>query len=170
MKFIKIFYSAIDFLAKGGLYFSSAIILFMTITTFFDASARRFFNSTIAGIIELNEVLLVFAIFLAMGWTQIIHEHIQVEILYEKLSKKTQSILIIITGSIALLLIGALTYQSSLAAWESYITQDFQVGSIKYPLWPGKAAVPIGSLILFLQLVREVIDGFAFLRSGGSKG
>jgi TRAP-type mannitol/chloroaromatic compound transport system permease small subunit len=165
MKVVKKFYRGIDFLAKGGLYFSSAIIFFMTFTTFFDASARRFFNSPIAGVIELNEVLLVFTIFFAMGWTQIIHEHIQVEILYERFSKKTQSILIIITSSISLLLVGALAYQSSLAAWEAYITQDFQVGSIKYPLWPGKAAVPIGSLILCLQLLREVIDGFIFFTS-----
>ena len=171
MKIINGFFKLVDMSSKLGVYIASITIFIMMISTVTDSFSRRFLGYAFAGVIELNEILLVVSIFLAVAWTQKVDEHISVELVYLKLSRKTQLILTVITSLFASIIIGFLTYETFLGAWDAFVTKDFRDGAVKYLLWPGKMFVPIGGVLLLAELVREIIQGLvSLLPIKGSNG
>jgi TRAP-type mannitol/chloroaromatic compound transport system permease small subunit len=143
----------------------------MMFSTVVDGFLRYFVRFPIAGVIELNEALIVAVIFLCLSWTQIRKEHVFVELFVKKLPPRRREIVTVIGLILALFVVAALTYQSILAAYEAWEIGDFRQGAVRFPLWPGKATIALGAATLCFQLISEILQGIVAIRSGrGDQG
>ena len=135
---------------------SGLTIAVMMLSTTVDASARYFFNEPIAGIFELNEVILVICVYMGLAWTQIERGHIRVTAILEQLSGRAHCYFNIVAWLFSFLFVFILGYQSCLGAIESIRVWEFRWGTVQMPIWWVKSLVPIGCWMLNIQLIIDI--------------
>ncbi|MCK9230971.1 MAG: TRAP transporter small permease [Syntrophales bacterium] len=138
-------------------WISVITIFIMIFSTTIDATARFLFNNPIPGMFELNEVILVICVFMGATWTQIERGHIRVEVFLMKSSARKQYILNTISWFVALIFAAILCYQTYMGFLDSYSVREFRWGSIQMPIWWAKGLVPLGLLLLMIQLIFDII-------------
>lgn len=144
----------IYFLGMFGGFVLLAILGLMSAEVIF----RYFFNKPILGTVEISAYLLVIFGYTGMAWTQSQKGHIIIELVTEKLSERTNHILRIISYILSLVVFALITWQTSIAFWKSFRMMEVRWGALPLPLWPVKALVAFGSLILCLQFVMDIYD------------
>jgi len=135
---------------------SGITIALMMISTTIDASARYIFNHPLPGVFELNEVMLVICVYMGMTWTQMERGHIRVEVFLLRVSPRTRHILNILCWGVTLIFVGILCYQTYLGFLDSFRIREFRWGSVQMPIWWAKGLVPLGFLMLMIQLVLDI--------------
>ena len=140
----------------SGKIFSFTVCIIMFILGL-EIIARYVFNAPTAWAPEV--VPLLCGIYCAMGgaYTMLIRGHVNVDIVYERASPKTQTILNIITFPVGLLFFAALLYGSvrfALAPIEVFETSGT---TAQTPVWIAKSILPIGTFFMALQWISNVI-------------
>jgi TRAP-type C4-dicarboxylate transport system permease small subunit len=139
-------------------------IAVMMFSTTVDATARYFLNSPIAGIFELNEVILVICVFLGLAWTQIERGHIRVTAILERVSQKTACRLSLFAWLVCFVFVFILGWQSAVGAIESVRIREFRWGTVQMPIWWVKCLVPVGCWMLNIQLILDMWKEIEHLR------
>ena len=140
-------------------------IFIMMISTVADVMGRYLFNSPIIGTIELNRTALVYAVFFTIAYTQMVKQHIRVDILLSKMSTSKRLIFEGCGLVFALAVMGFVTYASSIMAYRQTLLGESETGIINFPMWPGRIAVAFGSLVLCVQYIVDIINSYKELRS-----
>jgi len=90
--------------------------------------------------------------------------HVNVDILYARLSPRTRAVVDVFTSFLFLVFVGALLYFGSALAWESMSFWEHSQSAWDPPIWPVKLAIPIGATLLLLQgmvkLLRDIMTVF----------
>ena len=148
-----------------GLYW---LILVTVLVSAANAVVRKAFNYSSNGFLEIQWYLFS-AIFLgAAGYTLLRNEHVRIDVISGRLSKRTQT-WIDIFGTIFFLLpmavlIGWLSWPVFV---EAYQRQEVSSNAGGLIVWPARLLVPIGFLLLGLQGISELIKRVAFLMGLG---
>jgi TRAP-type mannitol/chloroaromatic compound transport system permease small subunit len=115
--------------------------------------------------LELQWVLFSALFLLCGGYTLLHAQHVRIDVVYSKFSRRTQ-LWIDIFGTIFFLLPMAL-----FIAWlswpifvETFRSQEVSGNAGGLPVWPARLLVPIGFVLLALQGVSELIKRIAILR------
>ena len=132
------------------------IFVAMLLTTG-DAILRKFFSSPIPGALEICEELLVGLVFFGLAFTQFQDGHINVDLVYERLSLKGQRLTRVFSLTASLIAIGFLTASIFAEAFNSLQTQEISFGLIPIPLWPAKMAAAVGLLMLWICLIDQLL-------------
>jgi len=130
-----------------------------------NAIVRKVFNYSSNAYLEIQWYLFS-AIFLFLaGYTLLRNEHVRIDVIAGRLSKRAQ-IWIDILGTLFFLLPLAI-----LLAWlgwpvfvEAYARHEVSTNAGGLIIWPARLLVPIGFVLLALQGVSELIKRIAFLR------
>ncbi len=144
---------------------SAACVLILMVLVVADIFGRYLFNSPVPMAYEVGSFLMVFVVFLGLAYTQKMGAHIRVEILTLRLSPRARDVLDILASVLGLILYATITYQSVIWAWASWQVGDYVAGLINIPRWPSQFAVPLGSALLCLQFLADVIQRMAELKS-----
>lgn len=142
--------------AAGGL-----MILLLTLLVPLDVFMRYVFNSPIAGLYELSELLLVGMVYLSITYVQANKGHVIIDILFTKIPPAPRKAL---TAFNFLLCIGisfVMTWRTGFLAWQAWDTQDYTSGLVQWPLWPAKAIISVGCGLLCLRLIRDLWGEFS---------
>jgi len=142
------------------------LVLVMVLVSASNASARYLFNASSNAWLELQWYLFAAVFLLCAGYTLLHNEHIRIDVLSSRLSRRTQA-WIDVFGTICFLLPVALTimwlsWPIFLNAWVSGEISSNAGGLIR---WPARLMVPVGFFLLSLQGVSELIKRVAFLRN-----
>jgi TRAP-type mannitol/chloroaromatic compound transport system permease small subunit len=118
--------------------------------------------------LELQWYFFAAIFLLCAGYTLLRNEHIRIDVIYGKYSKRLQTWVDLLGGILFLLpiagIIGWLGYKFLfLQAWE----RNEVSANSPLMLWPVKILVPIGFLLLALQGLSEIIKRAAFLMGKG---
>jgi TRAP-type mannitol/chloroaromatic compound transport system permease small subunit len=143
---------------------AAVTIALMMVSTTLDASARYVLNNPIPGVFELNEVLLVICVYMGLAWTQIERGHIRVTAFLRNLTPRTEAGFNILAWAVTFIFISILAYQSAIGAWESFQIREFRWGSVQMPIWWAKALVPMGCLMMDLQLIIDIWEEVEIIR------
>jgi TRAP-type mannitol/chloroaromatic compound transport system permease small subunit len=115
--------------------------------------------------LELQWVLFSALFLLCGGYTLLHAQHVRIDVVYSKFSRRTQ-LWIDIFGTIFFLFPMAL-----FIAWlswpifvETFRSQEVSGNAGGLPVWPARLLVPIGFVLLALQGVSELIKRIAILR------
>ena len=140
------------------------LILVTVVISAVNAVIRKAFNYSSNSYLELQWYLFS-AIFLgAAGYTLLRNEHVRIDVIVGRLSRRTQA-WIDIFGTIFFLLPMAL-----LIGWlswpvfvDAYVRGEISGNAGGLIIWPARLLIPVGFLLLGLQGISELIKRVAFL-------
>ncbi len=134
----------------GGL---ALILLALVVTA--DVAARAV-GIPLVGAAEIGGILLAMLVFLSLGHTQAMRGHVAIEVLVTMFPPRLRRLADIVSLLVCLAIGIVLTDATTRGAWDSYADQEFQFGTIQFPLWPIKSVVALGLGLLTLQFAVQV--------------
>ena len=137
-------------------------ILLISIVVLIGIISRYVFSYSIIWTFETTQFLFLICTFLAAGHLQKHQAHVKVDIIYDKLSRKTQLICDLVTFPFFVFFVGAMTYFGFHFGFESLLKNETTGSAWDPPIYPFKLLVPLGALLLLLQgfssLIKSIID------------
>jgi len=141
------------------------LVLAMALLSSMNAIARYLFNRSSNAWLEMQWYMFAAIFLLCAGYTLLHNEHIRIDVVSSRLSRRTQ-IWIDIFGTLFFLLpmallILRLSWPIFMNAWASGEMSSNAGGLIR---WPARMLVPLGFALLSLQGISELIKRIAFLQ------
>jgi TRAP-type mannitol/chloroaromatic compound transport system permease small subunit len=129
-----------------------------------NALIRYAFNTSSNGWLEIQWYLFSAIFLLGTSYTLRRNEHVRIDVISGRLSKRTQ-VWIDIFGFLFFLLpmAGLILYMALPYAMESIRSQEMSSNAGGLIVWPAKLLIPFGFLMLSLQGVSELIKRVGFL-------
>jgi TRAP-type C4-dicarboxylate transport system permease small subunit len=118
-----------------------------------DVMSRSFFNKPIPGTFELSEYMLAVIVLLGAAYTQQVKGHVGVDFLTSRYSHRTQAVLQALTTLAGLFVVAVLAWQGYLEGIQEKAVSD----QLRIPQWPFKLLVAAGGLLLWLELLLDLI-------------
>lgn len=130
-----------------------------------NAVVRKTFDWSANSLLEVQWWLFAAVFLLAAPWTLAVNEHIRIDVLSSRLSKRTRNIIDVLGHTLFLLPMAAMVVYTSVTFFETSFVQNEQspnAGGL--PLWPVKALIPVAFAWLFAQGLSELIKRIAIMR------
>lgn len=142
-----------------------AAILAAVLISAGNAVIRKAFNMSSNSWLELQWYLFGAAFMLAAAYTLKQNEHIRIDILYGAFSRRTQH-WIDLLGHIFFLMPFVLLMSFMLVpyAWRAFQNGDISTNSGGLVIWPARALLALGFILLSFQGVSEIIKKIAVMR------
>lgn len=146
-----------------GRWLSWLVLADVLISTL-NASVRKAFDRSSNAYLEIQWYLFAAIVLLASGYTLLRQEHVKIDVLLGRFSRRTQ-IKIEIFGFVAFLLpfVYAVVTEVMPFVHNAYVSGEVSENAGGLIRWPVYALVPVGFTLLGLQGVSEIIKRVAFL-------
>ena len=148
--------------------YSIWLIFAATFISAANAIVRKVFDTSSNGFLEVQWYLFAWSFLIAAGYTLLHREHVRIDVINSRLSKKVQVWIDILGFSLFLtplcLTILWLSTPVVLQMYQSGEMSGNPGGLIRWPVW---AAIPVGITLLMLQGWSELIKRIAFLTGNG---
>jgi TRAP-type mannitol/chloroaromatic compound transport system permease small subunit len=130
-----------------------------------NAVVRKALNWSSNGLLEIQWYLFAGAFLLGASYTLLHNEHVRIDVVAGKFSKRTQTWIEVFGTVLFLLPLCAMVLWTSIPwALNSISSQEMSVNAGGLILWPVKILVPIGFALLTLQGLSELVKRLAFLQ------
>jgi len=161
MSILKAFLKFIDAVNEKVGNLLSYFLFFFFVLLLMEVILRYFFNSPTVWANELAQMLFGAYAILAGGYILRTGGHVNVDILYSRLSRKQKAVLDIVTSSLFFLFCGMLLVYGGSLAWDSLARFEHSQSAWNPPLYPAKLMIPLAALLLMLQglakLIRDIL-------------
>lgn len=129
-----------------------------------NAIIRKAFNVSSNAYLEVQWYLFAAIFLLCAGYVLLHNEHVRIDVLSSRLSKRAQTIIDIIGLMLFLLPVSALIVYLSWPLFErAYVSGEMSQNAGGLVRWPVLLLLPTGFVLLLLQGISEMIKRFAFL-------
>jgi TRAP-type mannitol/chloroaromatic compound transport system permease small subunit len=130
-----------------------------------NAVTRYALNMSSNAWLEIQWYLFSAVFLLCSGYTLLRNEHIRIDIVAGRMSRRTQTWIDILGGLFFLLPMSIIIMGLSWPMfWESWTRNEISANAGGLIVWPVKLLVPTGFLLLTLQGLSELVKRVAFLR------
>jgi C4-dicarboxylate transporter DctM subunit len=137
----------------------------MGIIISYEVMMRYLFKAPTSWVLEISIYLCLGSVFLAGGYALKEKSHIQVDALTQRFSKQDQILLEIICLILALLYCSVLTWKGAEIALHSYRLGEVSPTVLNVPVVIPRGLVPVGGLLLILELIRQILAGISALKT-----
>jgi TRAP-type C4-dicarboxylate transport system permease small subunit len=140
----------------------SGVLIFLSMLgSSVDVMSRYILNEPIEPMIALTEFGLLYITFLAAGWLQRIDGHIKMDFIVSRMNSRNQLVFAIISSILAMIVSLFLIWYGAQVTRELWITKSYDVFKLQgVPKAIIVAIIPVGGLMLFLQLLRQILRQF----------
>jgi len=139
-------------------YGAVLLLLAMVLVTFVSTIGRTFFNHSLPDDILISEILMVAVVFLPLGHVQALGAHLEVTVLTDRMSPRSQERLYVAGLVFGLIFIGSMTYFTLRLAIESFLVGELAYGSLlNIPEWLAKAFIPVGLAWWWLRMAAQLL-------------
>jgi C4-dicarboxylate transporter DctM subunit len=142
---------------RVGVYISGLFILVMMVLTTIDTFLRDVLDRPMSGVYELSSMMMVGILYLGISYVQSKRNHIRMDLLSSKLSPNNQMVLQLLADVIFLSLAVIITWQMGLKFLNAWTTGDYYYGVVRFPLWPAKLAICLGTALVSVRLISDII-------------
>ncbi len=143
-----------------GMLVSGVLILIMAFLSTYAVARRYLLHNPEPYSYEIGMSFLVACVVLAIAGLQRIGQNLRVDFITNRFSESVQAALLnILVPILALVYITIMTWQSWDVAWYSFKIHELSQSSWQEPLFPLKFVVPVGSGLLWLVLLAQLIRG-----------
>jgi TRAP-type mannitol/chloroaromatic compound transport system permease small subunit len=141
------------------------LVLVAVLISAANAVVRKAFNTSSNAFLEIQWYLFAAVFLLAAGYTLMRQEHVKIDVVSGRLSKRTQ-IWIDIIGLCCFLLpfVIAIIFLAMPLVIKAFVTNEMSSNAGGLIRWPVFAMLPLGLALLGLQGVSELIKRIAFLK------
>jgi TRAP-type C4-dicarboxylate transport system permease small subunit len=141
----------------GGAAALAALFMVLLLLSVLASVLGRQFHFHIAGTDAYAGYMMAGAGFLALAHTLKRGEHIRVTLLLQSLSPRARHALEIWALSAASVLAGLVAFYSVRLAWQSHLFNDISTGNDATPLWLPQLSMAIGTTILAIAFIDELV-------------
>ena len=131
---------------------SSVVLFLLMLLTTADVVLRKLANQSILGTVELTEFLLIILIFFIMAQTEIMGNHVKVDLVMVRFGRRTQNVVDTLTQLAGFVLVALITWSSFFYAGKmraaGEVSQDLWI-----PVYPFVYVVAVGCLVYCLVLL-----------------
>ena len=164
MKHLLILAQCIDRMNQAIGRAATWLILLMVLISAGNAIVRKAFTMSSNSLLEIQWSLFAAVFLLAAAYTLLKNEHVRIDVLSSRLSLRAQAWIDIFGALFFLLpLCILMMYYAVPFFLESYESQEWSNNPGGLILWPAKALIPAGFVLLGLQGVSEIIKRIGFL-------
>ncbi len=141
------------------------LILASTVISAINAVVRKVFSTSSNAFLEIQWYLFAASFLVAAGYTLLNNEHVKIDVVSGKFSKRTQ-IKIDVFGFAAFLIpvCLAILWYGTPFFYKALISGEVSSNAGGLIRWPVYAMIPLGFTLLLLQGVSELIKRLAFLQ------
>jgi TRAP-type mannitol/chloroaromatic compound transport system permease small subunit len=130
-----------------------------------NAIVRKVFDTSSNAYLEIQWYLFAAVFLLAAGYTMLRQEHVKIDVIAGRFSKRTQIWIDIIGLAFFVLPLVYVVIKLSLPlAVRAYVMNEYSSNAGGLIRWPVFALLPLGFLLLGIQAISELIKRFAFLK------
>jgi TRAP-type mannitol/chloroaromatic compound transport system permease small subunit len=141
------------------------LVLFAVLISAANASMRKAFNMSSNGFLEIQWYLFAAVFLLASGYTLLRQEHVKIDVVSGRFSKRTQIWIDIIGICIFLLPFTFMITKLALPlVINAFVTGEVSSNAGGLIRWPVFALLPLGMTVLSIQAISELIKRIAFLQ------
>jgi len=141
------------------------LVLFSVLISAVNAAMRKAFNMSSNGFLEIQWYMFAAVFMLASGYTLMRQEHVKIDVVSGRFSKRTQIWIDIVGICLFLLPFTFMIVKLSLPlVINAYATQEVSSNAGGLIRWPVFALLPAGMMLLAMQAVSELIKRIAFLQ------
>jgi TRAP-type mannitol/chloroaromatic compound transport system permease small subunit len=143
----------------------SWLVLIMVLISAVNASVRKAFSVSSNSFLEIQWYLFAAVFLLAAGYTLLRQEHVKIDVILGRFSRRTQ-IKVEIFGLVAFLMpfVFAVIVEVMPLVIQAYHSGEMSENAGGLVRWPVYALVPIGFALLGIQGLSEIIKRVAFLQ------
>ncbi len=123
-----------------------------------DVVGTKFLGMPVPGTLEVTESTMVLIVFGALAYTQERRGHIRVELLYNHAGARGKSFMEAITHVLALVYFALLCWQGISELSYSWEIREATMGTVRFPLYPARFLLVVGTALLVVQLALDVIS------------
>jgi len=151
--FMKLAENIITFASYGAACIGGALIFTMGLLMMVDVVLRYVFNSPTQFITTLAGYFMVGVAFLGLAYALMKDRHIQINILTSRLRPVALKRVELVTSIIGLVFLAFSLRSACLMVYESYIYKSIDLTGLDLPLYLPQLLIPIGIVLILLQLV-----------------
>ncbi len=144
------------------------LLIFAWLSVVLEVVMRYFLNRPQSWVHEISEDILVWVTFLGAAWLLKEEGHVKMDLLVNRVSLRTQSLLNIITSSLCVIIWLVLTWYSGQVVWRS-LQEGLLTFQLEIPRVTYLAVMPIGAFLLFIQFLRRTYGYFEGWRASPKK-
>lgn len=100
------------------------------------------------------------------AYTHLKNRHVRMDVLFDRLSPRTQSLLDLITLPGFVIFCGVLLWLGAIRGWESFLMNEKLYTSLMPIVWPVRLMIPVGGLLILLQGLAKAIRDFHMVVKG----
>lgn len=142
------------------------LILLMGILVCYSVIMRYIFKSPPIWAFDLTSWFTGLSVFLAGGYALLMKSHVRVDLIYDKFSLKTRSIIDIFTSVFLFLIVIVFVWKGFEQVVDNFQAKTIARSGLNIYLWIKWLMVPVGGLLLGLQAVVNLINDIYFLYKG----
>ncbi|MCF8468236.1 MAG: TRAP transporter small permease [Sneathiella sp.] len=141
----------------------SAFLILMMVHVGTDIAMKLLFNAPITGTLEtVSYYYMVSIVFLALPFVELRHEHVSVDLFFQKFPHRLQIAVYVLGTLLAAGYYGLFCYQTTVDAIKATADRETVMSNFLFYVWPSRWALSIGSGILVLAIllngVRAILE------------
>lgn len=145
-----------DRLSRFGAVLAEICLVLLMALVFHEVIARYVFNKPTLYSVEISEYLLIFVAFMAAGWVLQEDKHVRMQAFVHLMPAKVRYVFALFTSTIVLCFCAILVWQGTKASVMAFTGGYHSSSLLNVPLCVPYAIIPLGSLILGLQMVVRI--------------
>lgn len=145
-----------DKVLNGLASLAGVMVGFMTLAVSYSVVMRYLLNRPPIWVVQVSEYMLLWITFLGAAWLLREGGHIRVDIITSHLSEKAQRVLGIITSAIGVGVCLVIVWFGTQTTWSDFQANILETKAVYIPKAPIISIIAIGSLLLFIQFVRNI--------------
>jgi C4-dicarboxylate transporter DctQ subunit len=138
-----------------GIILGAIILVFDTLSVNAEIFSRYLFGQSLMWVVEISEISLLFITFLGAGWVLKKGGHVNVDIFLNKQPIQRQAIFMATTSIIGAISVLPLIWYGTKVTWIHYQKGLYEPTALNIPDVAVLFIIPLGSLLLFIQLLRR---------------
>jgi TRAP-type C4-dicarboxylate transport system permease small subunit len=140
-----------------------AFLILMMVHVGTDIAMKILFNAPIVGTLEtVSYYYMVSIVFLALPFVELRHEHVSVDLFFQKFPHRLQVAVYVIGTLLAAGYYGLFCYQTTIDAIKATADRETVMSNFLFYVWPSRWALSLGSGILVLAIllngVRAILE------------
>ena len=147
---------ALESLSRLGAIVAETALVVLLLLVFHEVIARYVLNKPTLYSVELSEYLLIVVPFLAAGWGLQEDKHVRMQSFTNLMSPRLQFLSGLFTSVIVLLFCLILVWQGGKSSLVALRGGYHSSSLLNFPLWIPYAIIPLGSLLLGLQMLVRI--------------
>lgn len=136
---------------------SGIIIMLLCLYTTGDVIGRYALNKPLWAAYEMSLIFLIYITFWGLAYVQSRGGHMRLGFLWQRFGPRGKAALDLLTILIGLFLFAIITWQGWVWAINSWVIKESSMGAWTVPYFPARIGLAIGSLLLLIQYIIDLV-------------